>query len=69
MLRPLLCAALLVGFAPAAIAQEKPDGEWIQLFNGKNLDGWTPKIRYCELGDNYGDTFRVENGLLKVAYD
>ncbi|MEM9413837.1 MAG: DUF1080 domain-containing protein, partial [Planctomycetota bacterium] len=21
------------------------DGKWIQLFNGKNLDGWTPKIR------------------------
>lgn len=39
------------------------------LFNGKNLDGWTPKIRYCELGDNYGNTFRVEDGLLKVRYD
>lgn len=46
-----------------------PIGQWIQLFNGKDLTGWTPKIRYRELGDNYGDTFRVENGLLQVRYD
>ncbi len=70
MLRALLPIAVLCALAPLVAAQEKPaDGEWIQLFNGKDLDGWTPKIRYCELGDNFGDTFRVENGLLKVAYD
>lgn len=46
-----------------------PESNWIQLFNGKDLSGWTPKIRYHELGDNYGDTFRVEDGLLKVRYD
>jgi hypothetical protein len=69
MVRSLLCFALLVGLAQAAFAQDKPDGEWIELFNGKNLDGWTPKIRSCELGDNYGNTFRVEDGVLKVAYD
>lgn len=45
------------------------ESEWIQLFNGKNLDGWTPKIRYHDLGDNFGNTFRVEDGLLKVRYD
>lgn len=47
--------------------QEKEN--WIQLFNGKNLDGWTPKIRYHDLGENYANTFRVEDGLLKVRYD
>jgi len=41
----------------------------VSLFNGKNLDGWTPKIRYHELGDNYGNTFRVADGLLQVRYD
>ena len=45
------------------------NGKWIALFNGKNLDGWTPKIRYHKAGDNYGNTFRVEDGLLKVRYD
>lgn len=48
---------------------KEDSGEWIQLFNGKNLEGWTPKIRYHEVGDNWNDTFRVEDGLLKVSYD
>ena len=44
-------------------------GGWISLFNGENLDGWKVKITGYELGDNYGNTFRVADGLLKVAYD
>jgi len=48
---------------------EKPKDEWIQLFNGKNLDGWHVKIKGHDLDDNYGDTFRVEDGILKVSYD
>jgi hypothetical protein len=43
--------------------------EWIALFNGRNLDGWTPKITHHEVGENFGNTFRVEDGLLKVRYD
>ena len=43
--------------------------EWVQLFNGKDLDGWVPKIRFHPLGENYADTFRVEDGLLQVRYD
>lgn len=41
----------------------------IQLFNGKNLEGWIPKIRYYDVNENFGNTFRVEDGLLKVRYD
>lgn len=53
-----------------AVADDKPsEGKWLQLFNGKNLDGWTPKIKGYDLGDNFGNTFRVEDGLLKVRYD
>jgi Domain of Unknown Function (DUF1080) len=44
-------------------------GEWIQLFNGKDLQGWDVKIAGRNLNDNYGNTFRVEDGLLKVRYD
>ena len=43
--------------------------KWIQLFNGKNLDGWTPKIRYQKLGVDPGKTFRVVDGKMVVAYD
>ncbi len=54
--------------AQSALAAAE-SGEWIQLFNGKDLEGWTPKIRGHKLGVNYADTFRVEDGALKVAYD
>lgn len=51
-------------------AQDQPRPEkWTPLFNGKNLDGWQVKIRGYELGENFGNTFRVEDGLLKVGYD
>jgi hypothetical protein len=43
--------------------------EWIQLFNGKDLSGWKAKIRGHELGDNFGNTFRVEDGILKARYN
>ena len=46
-----------------------PKGEWVSLFNGKDLTGWTPKIRYSDLGDNNGETFRVRDGLLQVRYN
>jgi hypothetical protein len=43
--------------------------EWIELFNGENLDGWDLKIAGYELNDNFANTFRVEDGLMKVRYD
>ncbi|HCM21310.1 MAG TPA: DUF1080 domain-containing protein, partial [Porphyromonadaceae bacterium] len=43
--------------------------EWITLFNGQDLSDWTPKIRGYEAGDNFGNTFRVEDGMIKVRYD
>ena len=46
-----------------------PPAEWIQLFNGKDLDGWIPKIRGYPVGENFGNTFRVQDGLLAVSYD
>ena len=51
-------------------AEDKPrQGKWIQLFNGKDLTGWKVKITGYEAGDNFGNTFRVKDGLLTVAYD
>lgn len=43
--------------------------EWVELFNGENLDGWDIKITGYELNDNFANTVRVENGLMKVRYD
>jgi len=50
-------------------ADDSNKSRWISLFNGKDLTGWTPKITGYELGHNYGNTFRVENGVMKVSYD
>lgn len=64
----VLVGALL---SPAgASAQKNPDQkEWVQLFNGKDLQGWAVKITGHDLDDNFGNAFRVEDGVLKVAYD
>ena len=59
----LLLPLLLSG----AAHPEKED--WIKLFNGKNLKGWTPKIRGHAAGDNFGKTFRVQHGVMQVSYE
>lgn len=43
--------------------------KWIPLFNGKDLDDWLIKINGYPLNDNIHNTFRVENGVIKVSYD
>jgi hypothetical protein len=48
---------------------DEPNDGWLQLFNGRDLTGWTPKIKGYDAGVNYADTFRVEDGLLRVSYD
>ncbi len=64
-IRRLLLPVLLL-VAPCAWAQE---GRWVSLFNGENLEGWTPKFVGFPAGVNHLDTFRVEDGLLTVSYD
>ena len=68
---PLPSVAQEAPAAPAAAPETKPAAvpDWIALFNGTNLDGWTIKIAKRPLGENYADTFRVEDGILKVSYD
>jgi len=48
--------------------EEADESEWIQLFNGEDLDDWTPKFSGYEPGVNYQDTFTVEDGVLRVDY-
>lgn len=43
--------------------------QWVSLFNGKDFTGWDIKIKGSALNVNYKNTFRVEDGLLKVRYD
>lgn len=45
------------------------EAQWIELFNGQDLSNWQVKFTGFPLGDNFRDTFVVEDGLLKVSYD
>ncbi len=65
----LLFFALFSGCHTSKLPSQASKEEWQPLFNGKNLDGWTPKIKGHALGENFANTFRVENGILKASYD
>ncbi len=63
----LLAICILFTFCSNHSVNDDP--KWIQLFNGRDLNGWKPKITGYALNDNYANTFRVENGAMKVSYD
>jgi hypothetical protein len=64
-----IALAVVLTAAGAAAQQDADRRDWVQLFNGRNLDDWLIKFRRHDLGTNLHDTFRVEDGLLKVRYD
>jgi hypothetical protein len=56
--------------AVACYAQKKPvNNNWMSLFNGKDIKDWIVKIHHHETGVNFGNTFRVQDGILQVRYD
>ena len=70
MSRLTALALVLAGLAtgtPAASARQSQ--AWLQLFNGRDLEGWTPKITGYEAGVNFGNTFRVEGGVLDPSVE
>ncbi|HRK21767.1 MAG TPA: DUF1080 domain-containing protein, partial [Fimbriimonadaceae bacterium] len=66
----LVAGAVTLGFlTETGSAQSGRAERWIPLFNGRNLNAWTPKIKGYPLGENFGNTFRVQDGAIKVSYD
>src|SRR5437868_2660972 len=67
---PLLSLALLL-ITCSASNSWLPGNQysWVSLFNGKDLEGWKPKIAGFAYGENFGNTFRVEHGILSTRYD
>ncbi|MEP7000223.1 MAG: family 16 glycoside hydrolase, partial [bacterium] len=55
--------------APRASISSASRADWVQMFNGHDLTGWDLKFAKHELNDNFNNTFRVEDGLMKVRYD
>jgi Domain of Unknown Function (DUF1080) len=48
---------------------EKSNENWTVIFNGKDLAGWDIKIAGQPLNDNYKNTFRVQDNMLRISYD
>lgn len=70
-MRTLLTLLILFAGQSAAPAdwRSAPPADWQLIFNGRNLDGWVVKLAHHDVGDNYAETFRVENGVIRVMYD
>src|ERR1700712_3793077 len=65
----LLLPFLLQSYQPASSGNQIHSKKWVSLFNGKNLDHWTPKFSGNKVGENFGNTFRVGDGILSTRYD
>ncbi len=59
LLLPMLA---LLGAAPA------PETKWQRIFDGKTLDGWTPKITGRALGEDPLRMFTVHQGAIRVSH-
>lgn len=72
-MKPFLFLAFCIGIALAGCKSSKTttagDDQWIPLFNGKDLNDWFVKIHHHEVGVNFGNTFRVEDSMIRVKYD
>lgn len=62
----LMLAIVLVGCKQSVNDPNKE--EWISLFDGSNMDKWTPKFKGAELGVNFKNRFIVKDSLLSVRY-
>ena len=59
---------LLVGCQSKEQNQQDQE-EWISLFNGVDLTGWTIKMSGFPLNENYKETFVVEDSMIRIKYD
>lgn len=57
------------GWNASELLSQVTDDGWISIFNGKDLSNWTVKIHHYDVGNNHGQTFRAEDGIIKVRYD
>ncbi|MFC5535128.1 DUF1080 domain-containing protein [Rhodocytophaga aerolata] len=68
-MKKLFFICLLVAWMASCMRKPAVSDGWIPLFNGKDLNDWSIKIAGYPLNENYGQTFRVSNGVLQVSYD
>ena len=68
-----LCLLLILILTSCKTSESNTDtnseNEWISIFNGTDLTGWTPKIAGYASGEDPFNTFRVVDGAITVSYE
>lgn len=69
-----LLACLLLFFAcnnsDPPQSDRAPDQEqWQSLFNGEDLSGWDIKMAGYPVGENFRNTWRVQDSMIRISYD
>jgi hypothetical protein len=59
----------VLSFFVFSCAPKEPNEEWVEIFNGKDINDWIVKIHHHDVDENFGNAFRVEDGMIKVRYD
>jgi len=68
-MKKLLIFILFCIVSACADKSAESDLKWVPLFNGKDLKDWQIKISKHNLNENFGNTFRVQDGTIQVRYD
>ncbi|QIK78403.1 DUF1080 domain-containing protein [Sphingomonas piscis] len=63
-MKMLMITATLAVAMPAGVDA----AGWQRIFDGKTLKGWTPKVTGARAGVNWGNSFKVRNGAIRVDY-
>ncbi len=69
MIKSLKFILVILVITACGSRTETSEGDWVPLFNGHDLKDWTVKVHHHEVGVNFGNTFRVEDEMIKVRYD
>jgi hypothetical protein len=56
-------------YSSCTSVDKTPEPQWESLFNGKDINDWTVKINHHEVGENFANTFRVQDSVIQIRYD
>src|SRR5690554_1070940 len=65
----VLVLSLFMGACKSKHSVISAEAGFTSLFNGKDINNWMVKINHHEVGENFGETFRVKDGVIQVRYD
>ncbi|MBK5278078.1 MAG: DUF1080 domain-containing protein [Bacteroidia bacterium] len=69
MIKLTILLAISLIMVACSNPKETTENEWTSLFNGHDLEDWIVKVHHHDAGVNFGNTFRVEEDMIKVRYD